>query len=274
MISLKRHLDDIDGQGPLLAEFEASYKSALEGIEQNVPAVSAELVNQFRMRVREMRTQFESHPVVAVLSANRQRLKDELRSFAAQTNKILEHKDKQFREILRSFAEAATTLAKQSNSNNRRLTGFTKNLDALIELQDLTEIRKGMVKEVAALKQAVAEIHDASQQSVTQLHSELRQFQEKLARSEEMARTDELTGLGNRRAGEQTLRAAVAAGKPFSIVLVDLNGFKGINDRWGHPTGDAVLRQFGRRLGSIVRSADLVCRWGGTSFWSCCRAAV
>jgi len=210
--------------------------------------------------------QFELRPAVDVLSRSRPKLRDELRAFATQADKILANKDKQFREILRSFAEAATTLAKQSTSNNRRLTGFTHNLDALVELQDLTEIRKGMVREVAALKQAVAEIHDASQQSVMQLQAELRQFQEKLARSEEIARTDALTGLGNRRAGEQTLRLAVTAAKAFSVVLVDLNGFKGINDRWGHPTGDAVLRQFGQRLGSVVRSEDMVCRWGGDEF--------
>jgi len=266
MISLKRHLEDLQGQGPLIAELEASYKSALEGIEQNLPSVSAQLVAHFRKQIRELRTQFELRPAAEVLSQSRPKLRDELRAFATQADKILEHKDKQFREILRSFAEAATTLAQQSTTNNRRLTCFTRNLDALVELQDLTEIRKGMVKEVAALKQAVAEIHDASQQSVLQLHAEIRQFQEKLARSEEIACTDALTGLGNRRAAEHALRLAVTAAKPFSVVLVDLNGFKGINDRWGHPTGDAVLRQFGQRLGSVVRSADMVCRWGGDEF--------
>jgi diguanylate cyclase (GGDEF)-like protein len=266
MISLKRHLEDLQGQAPLIAELEASYKSALEGIERNLPSVSAQLVEHFRTQIRELRMQFEQRPALEVLAQSRHRLRDALSAFATQANKILEDKDKQFREIMRSFAEAATTLAKQSTTNNRRLTGFTRNLDDLIELQDLTEIRKGMVREVAALKRAVAEIHDASQQSAMQLHAELQQFQDKLARSEEIAHTDMLTGLGNRRAAEQALRLALRAAKPFSVVLVDLNGFKGVNDRWGHPTGDAVLREFGRRLGSVVRSTDLACRWGGDEF--------
>jgi diguanylate cyclase (GGDEF)-like protein len=266
MISLKRHIDDFQDQGQRIEELEASYKSALEGIEENLPSISEQLVAHFRKRIRELRAQFESQPAAEILSANRQKLREELRAFATQADKILENKDKQFREILRSFAEAATTLAKQNTTNNTRLTGSTRNLEALVGLQDLAEIRRRIVKEVADLKQAVAEIHDASQRSVMKLHAELRQFQEKLARSEEIARTDTLTGLYNRRAGEQALSAAVSAGRPFSIVLVDLNGFKGINDRWGHPAGDAVLVQFARRIGSAVRAADLVCRWGGDEF--------
>jgi len=266
MISLQKYLNQFDGQNQLLAELDASYRSALEGIEQDSPTVSAQLIADFRRQIREIRIQFEQRPAAEVLKESRKKLRQELHTFGTQADKILTEKDKQFREILRSFAEAATTLAKQSTVHNRRLTGFTHNLDELIKLQDLTEIRKGVAKEVAELKQAVAEIHEDSQQSVGRLHAELRQFQEKLARSEAIARTDTLTGLANRRAGEQALRLAVSAGKPFSIVLVDLNGFKGINDRWGHPAGDAVLMQFAKRIASLVRSGDLVCRWGGDEF--------
>ena len=127
MISLKRHLEDLQGQAPLIAELEASYKSALEGIERNLPSVSAQLVEHFRTQIRELRMQFEQRPALEVLAQSRHRLRDALSAFATQANKILEDKDKQFREIMRSFAEAATTLAKQSTTNNRRLTGFTRN---------------------------------------------------------------------------------------------------------------------------------------------------
>lgn len=266
MISLRRHIDELDGQIRLIAELEASYKSALEGIEQNLPAVSAQLVSHSRKQIRELRTRFERQPAAEVLNESRPRLREELHAFATAADKILDQRDSQFRDILRSLAEAATTLAKQSTVDYGRLTGFTQNLDALIKLQDLTEIRRGIAREVTELKKAVAEIHETSQQSVLRLRAELRQFQDKLARSEEMARTDALTGLLNRRAGEQALQMAISTCKSFSIVLVDLNGFKGINDRWGHPAGDAVLMQFANRLGSVVRAGDLVCRWGGDEF--------
>src|SRR5579862_4341323 len=266
MISLKKHLDDVTVQNSLTAELETSYQSALKNIAQNLPAVCPELVAEYRRHILALWNEFESQRTADVLAGNRQKLGEELRAFATHANDILHTKDKQFKEILKSFAEAAAMLAQQSETNDGRLTHFTRNLDSLIELRDLSEMRRRLSQEVVALKAAVAEMHRASQVSVRQLRGELLQFQQKLAQTEQIARTDSLTGLSNRGSGEETLRSASAGGKTFSIVLIDLNGFKSINDQWGHQAGDKVLRQFASRLQAAVRPGDLVCRWGGDEF--------
>ena len=59
---------------------------------------------------------------------------------------------------------------------------------------------------------------------------------------------------------------ASRAGQEFCVLLFDLNGFKEINDRFGHLYGDEVLKQLGARLSSQVRAHDYVCRWGGDEF--------
>ncbi|SFI36821.1 diguanylate cyclase [Albimonas pacifica] len=86
----------------------------------------------------------------------------------------------------------------------------------------------------------------------------------------EMAVTDPLTGLFNRRYAETHLAAMIAqcaaAGQPLSLMLLDLDRFKQINDRHGHPAGDAVLRGFAARLRAAVRGVDLVARIGGEEF--------
>lgn len=85
-----------------------------------------------------------------------------------------------------------------------------------------------------------------------------------------LARHDELTGLPNRRQLEEVaaerIATAVATGRPLSLLTVDLDRFKVINDTYGHPVGDEVLREVARRATELVRPDDLLARLGGEEF--------
>ncbi len=90
------------------------------------------------------------------------------------------------------------------------------------------------------------------------------------AEIEKQALTDPLTGLGNsrrfREALASELKRSERTGRPFSIVFVDVDDFKDINDRLGHVQADYTLSAIGRMLASELRGSDLVCRWGGDEF--------
>jgi two-component system, cell cycle response regulator len=87
---------------------------------------------------------------------------------------------------------------------------------------------------------------------------------------ERQALVDGLTGLANRRQCEDTLAAELARverfGGPLAVVVADLDWFKDINDRYGHPAGDTVLREFAALLLETLRDVDLAGRWGGEEF--------
>jgi diguanylate cyclase (GGDEF)-like protein len=82
--------------------------------------------------------------------------------------------------------------------------------------------------------------------------------------------TDTLTGLSNyrhfRMALEQEMERTHRTGQPTSLVLVDLDHFKGINDTWGHETGNRALRQTATLMRTMVRKIDIPCRYGGEEF--------
>jgi len=86
----------------------------------------------------------------------------------------------------------------------------------------------------------------------------------------ELAMKDSLTGLFNRRHFDERLRLelrrAQREGTPVGLLLCDLDHFKRVNDGYGHPAGDAVLREAARRIGEAVRDVDVVCRYGGEEF--------
>ena len=93
---------------------------------------------------------------------------------------------------------------------------------------------------------------------------------ERLRDSQEQAMTDDLTGLGNRRHLVDTLHAAIessgANGDELALLLIDLDGFKELNDTLGHHAGDEVLRQIGPRLKELLREDDTLARLGGDEF--------
>lgn len=86
----------------------------------------------------------------------------------------------------------------------------------------------------------------------------------------EQVNRDGLTGLYNRRYMDTTLEREMARcardRSPLSVLLLDIDHVKGINDEYGHPVGDAVLQQLGRTLGAEARASDVVCRYGGEEF--------
>ncbi|WP_276357804.1 GGDEF domain-containing protein [Cohnella caldifontis] len=93
-------------------------------------------------------------------------------------------------------------------------------------------------------------------------------------RLKDWAEKDPLTGVCNRRFVQQGFPKLVAQAdrrrKRFSVVLVDLNDFKAINDTLGHAKGDEVLRKFGRGLRDISRHGEIASRWGGDEFMLLC----
>jgi two-component system, cell cycle response regulator len=86
----------------------------------------------------------------------------------------------------------------------------------------------------------------------------------------EMAVTDGLTGLHNRRYLERQFAIltnhAIAREKPLSVMVLDIDHFKRINDGYGHAVGDDVLREFSRRVRKAIRGIDVACRMGGEEF--------
>lgn len=112
-----------------------------------------------------------------------------------------------------------------------------------------------------------------AQQRVThhcRVFQDVNPLKEQLRAMADQARHDSLTGLPNRRAfGEQLFRAMARTRrypKALAIICVDLDGFKGVNDRHGHQVGDKLLVQVACRLLACVRTTDVVCRMGGDEF--------
>ena len=110
----------------------------------------------------------------------------------------------------------------------------------------------------------------AKHEALTRSYDHLRRTKKELSDQEIRAQTDELTGLYNRRCLMEQLARGIenseAGEGRIGLMMLDLDKFKPINDNFGHPVGDEVLRQVADVLKHFIRSDDLPCRYGGDEF--------
>jgi diguanylate cyclase len=143
----------------------------------------------------------------------------------------------------------------------------TGDLAARMEPSAARDAVDAVITGVNLLADELHAVHSDLEQRVAERTSQLRQAKIDLER---LALTDALTGLGNRTLLADRIRlanSAAARGQPApSVLLLDLDEFKTINDSLGHSAGDAVLVEVARRLTSVVRDTDTVARLGGDEF--------
>jgi diguanylate cyclase (GGDEF)-like protein len=124
----------------------------------------------------------------------------------------------------------------------------------------------GAVMYVAATFRSISKLGDF----FARTHSLSHEVQRQRDRAEALARTDPLTGLNNRRAfyelGELAMRHAARYEHPLSMVMIDIDRFKSINDEFGHGVGDAVIRSLAKLIDKHYRNTDISCRFGGEEF--------
>lgn len=117
---------------------------------------------------------------------------------------------------------------------------------------------------------SLAEQNRSLREELIEIKARLAEREASLSEAERQARIDALTRLPNRRSFDERLAAAQtraeAGVETFAVVLFDLDRFKDLNDKYGHPFGDAVLSVFGRILSDTIRASDHAARFGGEEF--------
>jgi len=266
MISVKESLNQIENADRRFRAALESYAAALESIDKHVLPLQPALEPEYRLRLKTIRAAVSEKAPAAAMETARRQLDEALKGYCGKTANLWEGRAEDIRQILLALAGATEALDRQSGGYGEQFRQIAQRIDGVKQLADLSEIRREITGQVAALNTAAARMHKESEQTIAKLQGEMSAVRERLDEVEKLAETDPLTGLLNRRGMERRVAALIAQGRQFSILLLDLNRFKGINDRHGHLCGDEVLALFGARLAAEVRAGDPVGRWGGDEF--------
>lgn len=128
-------------------------------------------------------------------------------------------------------------------------------------------------RNAAEARKLAASLRDVASGAVPEMHTLVDALEDRamaLEQQQRLAGRDELTGVANRRGFNEALHREVARarrhGKPLSLLMLDMDGLKQVNDRLGHPAGDTAIRAVATAAQSAVRDGDQVFRLGGDEF--------
>ena len=188
-------------------------------------------------------------------------------------DKGFEDKRNRIRKIQQNLTHHVNEVIKQNEKFGVLLEVEHETLRHTDNIEDIGRLKEALIREIARLTEghkALAKKLNSASKYLQIIESEGRHLNEELARVHILSLTDELTELPNRRAFMRRLEDEVGRvqryGYPLSLVLLDLDHFKSINDIHGHAAGDAVLRNFSNNVLTIFRHHDLVARYGGEEF--------
>jgi len=238
------------------------YLSAILEIAETIARIFPDMGETYREQLAGLRGRLVFQPDAKTLEESRNTLHDVLTAFSRQARSYSQALHEELNQTLAMLARTEDTRSLRSVRYVEHLIDFVDQMEDAVRSLNVARLTQQAVE----LRQFAESIEIDSRDDYDRLRDKLDQFQHRLREAELLASRDPLTGVANRRELDRQLDSRIQAKREFSVLLFDLNQFKTVNDQLGHLCGDEVLKQVGARLGSQVRSRDLVCRWGGDEF--------
>ncbi len=185
----------------------------------------------------------------------------------------LDNGDQEVQKIQLYLAKKIASLSGSSESFDELLKNVIGALKSSANEETIDKARCSLIEQAEVLSESHQQLQQQlqkTQEYLKFLEDNGQQLNKELKRAKLLSLTDELTGLANRRAFLRRLEDEVGRVRrydvPLSLVMLDLDHFKLINDEYGHAAGDAALKAYSSKVLSTFRHLDLVARYGGEEF--------
>jgi len=261
MISIKKLIERTGGN--LFQAALDSYRSVLSAMGESGMQACPAVGSTLRRNLLALQAALSPESTPGLLQQTGQKVEAELAQWGCGAADYFKQRAGEVKEVIMILARTAELTGERDQRYSCRFEEFTGRLEAMADLQDLVLIRDSLVKSATDLRACAAAMTEESQKSLARLREDVKGYQARLDDAERLAGQDPLTGLDNRRRVESSIEYRMGQKKVFSVLLLDLNGFKQLNDTFGHLAADELLKQFSAELKSLFSAGDLVGRWGG-----------
>jgi diguanylate cyclase (GGDEF)-like protein len=176
-----------------------------------------------------------------------------------------------YRDIVEDLVIGLRQIGERDQSTEDRVKAGLTDLQQAVSLGNLKDIKAALADTVKTVSNVFSEQKREYEEQLDQMNERLSSLRQDLVAAREEMQRDPLTDAYNRKAFDQAIEQSInlhyVLNQPVTLVMIDLDRFKGVNDTYGHSAGDAALRAVGECLErSFIRKGDLVARYGGDEF--------
>jgi diguanylate cyclase (GGDEF)-like protein len=264
LISLRESID-LDLEKALQSTL-ASYRAALVAVGDAGAHACPPAAESLKESLLNLSQRLSSSVSSSLVAETEQCVEQELKAWGEHASHYYQEKTDEMKELLLLVAKAASEVGERDQRYAKQFGDLAGRLHGAARLNDLSAMRQSLGRHAAELKVCVTQMTRDGRDSISQLRAQLATYEARLEQVERIACLDQLTGIANRHKVEHELELRLKKGLPFSVVYLDINDFKRVNDTFGHLAGDDLLKQFAGELRMAFRSTDLIGRWGGDEF--------
>ena len=224
----------------------------------------------FKQQLGELEAEFVQNPKLKKTVSAFRKHRKRIGRFIDRQNRYLTEREKELKDIIDLLAKAMVTLDTDNQQYHQRIYRQSEKIEQFTLLDDIKKLKQALILEIDNIRKTVRAKQDRDSKQLKSLSKQVSTLNLELRKARVDSVTDGLTGVFNRKALDQHLDSLVEQNTrtpaAFALLMVDIDGFKAINDAYGHPTGDRVLLALAQKCQGLIRNDDFIARYGGEEF--------
>ena len=239
----------------------------LKGFSLDQKEIDSDL---FLKQIDNLSETFEKENDPGTVESIFEKHKKTIPAFIERQKTYLRDREKEIWDIIDLQRTAIGGLDSENRVYNRKVFEQSEKIEAITLLDDIKSIKSKLKKEVENIQETVRRKQEQDKRQMDELAKQINLLNLELKEAKTKGMTDSLTKAYNRGAFDGYIRRLVDQNiikrSPFSLLILDIDDFKKINDTYGHPIGDRVLVALVRKCNELIRQQDFLARYGGEEF--------
>ena len=186
------------------------------------------------------------------------------------TKSLVNTKFNELRAMLNELADDFGSITEDNTNFSGQIKDSMTHIEKAIELDEIKDIRRKIIQETSSMRNVIAKKQEKDAIIIDSLTHKVKSMKAELASAKEEVLIDGLTQIYNRKAFDKKISDSFnkksKKRRPFTLVMVDIDYFKKVNDDYGHTVGDEILKRVASTIKDTFRLNDFVARYGGEEF--------